>query len=69
MLQQARSSEGSGADAAAFIAVDCGDRTIEIWKFRRSGLAIDLMLCQPEQASYADSRIVLEGYLLGLRAG
>ena len=69
MLKQARCSEGPRADAAAFIGVDCGDGAIKSGKFRRSGLAIDLMLRQPKQTPHTDARIVLEGQLLCLGAG
>ena len=69
MLKQARCSQRSGADAAAFIGVDCRDGAIKIGEFCRPGLAIDLMLCQRQQAPHADPRIILDGQLLRLRPG
>ena len=37
-----------GADAAAFVGIDCRYGAVESGEFRRPGLAINLMLCQSQ---------------------
>src|SRR5579862_9941698 len=68
MLEQARGSEGSRADAAALIGIDCRYGSVKGGKGSRPGFAINLMLSQGKQTSHAHAGIILERELLRLGA-